>query len=85
MQLEGAVIKEQGVTFAVVVVKPQVTQNSLEARRAIAAFSGAFDGLPVVLMSQDRGRARFYGRPDLAKFLASVPVHCIPWRKYTMS
>lgn len=36
--IEGAVIREQGVTFAVVIVRPSVIQNTFEAGRAPADF-----------------------------------------------
>ena len=53
-QIEGAVIREQGVTFAVVIVRPSVIQNSFEAGRAIQSFQPIFPGIPVVLMARDR-------------------------------
>jgi len=34
MQFEGAVIKEQGVTFAIVIVKPHVLNSSSQAQSA---------------------------------------------------
>jgi hypothetical protein len=52
MRVQGAVIREQGQTFAVVVVKPHVVQNSVAAADAIRGFAPVF-GVPVVLMSQD--------------------------------
>ena len=86
MQIDGAVIREQGITFAVVIVKPHVVQNSSEANRAIAAFSPAFPGLPVVLMGQDhRGVPTYYGRRDISNFMASVPLHAIPWKRYEIN
>ena len=84
MRIQGAVIREQGQTFAVVVVKQHVVQNSSEAAEAIRSFLPVFR-VPVVLMAQDsRGRATYYGRPDIAKFMASVPLHAIPWREYSV-
>lgn len=63
MTFEGAVIKEQGVTFAIVIVKPHVIDNETEASETIMAFQPAFPGLPVVLMAQDsRGTPTYYGR-----------------------
>jgi hypothetical protein len=83
MRIQGAVIREHGQTFAVVVVKRHVVQNSSEAAEAIRSFFPLFR-LPVVLMAQDsRGRAT--GRPDIAKFTASAPLHAIPWREYSVS
>lgn len=86
MNFEGAVIQEQGVKFAVVVVKSHVTQSPLETDQAIREFGSAFSGLPVVLMSQNSsGRPLYVGRKDLVNFLANVPFNRIPWRKFTLN
>jgi hypothetical protein len=85
MQVTGAVIREQGVDFAVVVVKPHVIANSHEAAEAITGLTPAFR-VPIVLMAQDsRGRPTFYGRRDLSAFMSRVPVSAIPWRRYTIN
>jgi hypothetical protein len=85
MTIEGAVIREQGVTFAVVVVKEHVINNSFEADRTIRAFQPAFPGLPIVLMAQDyRGVPTYYGRRDISKFMADVPLECVPWAEYSI-
>ena len=83
MTFEGAVIKEQQVTFAVVVVKRHIVDNPTEAARTIASFQPVFPRMPVVLAAQDAfGRLQYFGRKDIAQFLASVPANAIPWRKY---
>jgi hypothetical protein len=83
MTFQGAIVKEQGVTFAIVIVKKSVIDNHAEAGRAIISFQPYFPGLPVVLMAQDhRGVPTYYGRNDIAKFLASVPLQAIPWKEY---
>jgi len=85
MQVTGAVIREQGVNFAVVVVRPHVVQNRSEAADTIAGLTPAF-GVPVVLMAQDsHGRPTYYGRRDLSAFMARVPVNAIPWCYYTIN
>lgn len=85
MRVQGAVIREQGVTFAVVIVKPQVVQNPTAAAEAIQAFTPVF-GVPVVLMAQDsRGTPTYRGRPDIARFMASVPLQAVSWKEYTIS
>lgn len=85
MRVRGAVIREQGQTFAVVVVKSHVVQNWSEAANTINCFTPAF-GVPVVLMAQDcRGRPTYYGRPDIARFMSSVPIRRIPWREYLIN
>jgi hypothetical protein len=86
MQFQGAVIREQGQTFAVVVVKRHVIDNRSTAADAIASFNPAFPGMPVVLMAQDSsGRPTYYGRPDISRFLANTPMRAIPWREYTVN
>ena len=86
MQFDGAVIREQGVTFAVVVVNRQTLEDSSRAQEAIRQFGPVFGGVPVVLMAQDsRGTPNYYGRRDLSRFLANVPVRAIPWKRYTLN
>ena len=85
MRVQGAVIREQGQTFAVVIVRPHIVQNRTAAADAIQSFTPVF-GVPVVLMAQDgRGRPTFYGRQDIARFLSGVPLSAIPWREYTIN
>jgi hypothetical protein len=74
MRFQGAVIREQGVTFAIVIVKPHVIDNAFEADRTMASLQPVFPGMPVVLMAQDyRGVPTYYGRRDISQFMASVP------------
>jgi hypothetical protein len=85
MTFDGAVIREQGVTFALVVVKHHVVQSRFEAAQAISAFQPCFPGVPIVLVSQDsRGVPTYFGRPDIARFMASVPMSAVPWKTYTV-
>lgn len=87
MTFQGAVIKEQGVTFAVIVVKKHILDSSIQSRQVISSFRKFFPGLPITLMAQDlRGIATYRGeRKDIVNFLARVPLHAIPWRKYTVN
>ncbi len=86
MQFQGAVIKEQGVTFAVVIVKPHVLNNHTEANQLIVSFQqSVFGSMPVVLMAQDsRGVPTYYGRRDIVDFLSQVLLQAIPWKQYTI-
>ncbi|OQD59843.1 hypothetical protein MBBAR_1c02510 [Methanobrevibacter arboriphilus JCM 13429 = DSM 1125] len=84
MEFEGAVIKEQGIKFAIVIVKRHIVQNSSKADQTIQEFQPVFPGIPVVLMAQDsRGVPTYYGRQDIAKFMADVPIENVPWSKYS--
>lgn len=85
-KLQGAIIKEQGVTFAIVVVKPHVVSNRAEASNLInGSLAQLFGGIPVVLMAQNsRGVPTYLGRQDIVNFLAQVPLNAIPWKEYTI-
>jgi hypothetical protein len=86
MRIEGAIIREQGQVFAIVVVKQRIVENSSEANRALHSFMPLFPGMPVVLAAQDyRGQFTYYGRRDISRFLASVDPSRIPWKAYTFS
>jgi hypothetical protein len=84
MKLQGAVIKEQGVTFAIVIVKQFVIQSQIEFQKVATVFSNYFPGIPVVLMAQDsRGIPTYRGRKDIVNFLVNIHVSQIPWKEYT--
>lgn len=87
MKFQGAYLNEQGVTFAIVIVKPRVLSTESEANRLITSFQqSVFGDVPVILMAQNsRGVPTYYGRRDLIKFMARVPLHAIPWKQYTLS
>lgn len=86
MQFEGSVIREQGVTFAIVIVKKHILDSTLEANRTARAFAPAFGPMPIILMAQDsRGIPTWYGRRDIVNFLRNVPLSAIPWKKYTLN
>lgn len=85
MTFDGAIIKEQGVTFAIAVVKPYVL-NSSNREEIRVQFSSVFDGLPVVFMAQDsKGTPQYHGRKDIVDFLANVDMEQIPWKTYTVN
>ena len=86
MKVQAAVVREQGVVFAVVVVKRHVLDDRAEANRTQVAFRRCFPGVPIVLMGQDgRGTPTYWGRPDIVRFLARISMHRIPWKEYTFS
>ena len=83
---DGAVIKEQGVTFAIAVVKRGTLANTSTRDKTLVEFQKAFDGLPTVLMEQNSsGTPTYYGRKDIVNFLSKLHISQIPWRKYTVS
>lgn len=82
MELTAAVIREQGVEFAVVLVNRQSTQPG--TREATArSVQPLFPGRMVLLCSQDsRGTPSYFGRRDLVQFLANMFMEQLPWKKY---
>lgn len=85
MRFQGAIIQEQGVRFAIVIVKPHVVQMQSQGNQAVSRYSGML-GVPVVLMAQDaRDVPTYYGRRDIVDFLANVPIEAIPWQEFTLS
>ena len=53
MRFEGAVIREQGVTFGIVVVKPHILNNNSQVAEMQGFGRRAFGNMPIVLMAQD--------------------------------
>lgn len=89
MKINGAIVKEQGITFAIVIVKPYVTSSTTESAKARESFQSQirdFQGIPLILASQDsRGVFLYQGRHDIVDFLASIEASRIPWAEYTIS
>ena len=89
MTIDGAIVREQGVTFGIVIVKKgsmATTAQASETREAFQLSIRDFAGLPLILASQDsRGRFEYQGRSDLVSFLASIDASRIPWKRYTLS
>jgi hypothetical protein len=87
MKIDGAIIKEQGIAFGIIIVKKHViqTQHSAnEARNNFQSILREFSGIPLILAAQDsRGRFEYRGRRDIVEFLASVDARRIPWKSYT--
>ena len=83
MKIQGAVILEQGVTFAVVVVKQSVTNYTSRIIKTRQQLQYFFPNMPIILMSQDSaGNPHYYGRRDIVEFLKSVRLDQIPWKEY---
>ena len=85
MKIQGAVIIEQGVTFAIIVVNQTVTNYTTRAVQVRAYLSQFFPNMPIILMSQDKnGTPHYYGRKDIVEFLRSIRLDQIPWKFYNI-
>lgn len=83
IKLEGAVIKEQGVIFAIVAVKSHVFNSIHSLNEAAAALSHFFPGMPIILIRSTSRGPEYYGRTDIVKFLSNTDPSRIPWKEYT--
>ena len=82
MKITGSIVKAAGERFALVAVQRSVLDYTSEADRYVEALSTAFENLPVVLMGQaEDGKITYYGRDDLTRSLANVPLDQIPWQE----
>jgi hypothetical protein len=83
MKFHAAVMREQGVTFAVVVVRSNVLRSMPECTRAQLTFGPAFPGLPIVLLARDQqGIPAFHGPRNIVALLSNIPLDAIAWREY---
>lgn len=87
MKLTGSLIKEQGITFAIALVKSSLLNKSTQDielfRKNLVPIFGP---VPIILAAQDsKGRFTYHGRPDIVKFLANTNPSRIPWKEYTIS
>lgn len=86
MRFQGALVKEQGVTFGIIVVKPHVLNSQVDTASMRSLGNRAFGRIPIILMAQDlHGVPTYSGRRDIVNFLSRIPMHVIPWREYTLS
>lgn len=87
MHFDGAIIKEQGVTFAILIVKPSVIRSTYEQRNMRNLLSSTFGyDTPIILMAKNsRGIPTYQGRKDIVNFLAKVHPSRIPWKSYSIS
>lgn len=85
MKFEGAVIKEQGQTFGVLIVKRPVLSDQ-KRRDEMRRFGvKAWGRMPIVLAAQDsRGTFSYQGRRDIVKFLAGLQPSRVPWKSWTI-
>ena len=83
IKVRGAVIIEQGVTFAVIAVKQSVTNYTARIVQVRQELQNFFPNMPIILMSQDKnGTPHYYGRKDIVEFLKTIRLDQIPWKDY---
>lgn len=86
MTFDAALVREQGQTFAVVVVRQGIISTPAEAQRAQATYAPFFQFVPIILMEQNgRGVPTYYGRRDIVDFLANIDFRRLPWSQWTLN
>jgi hypothetical protein len=80
--LNVALVREQGVNFAVLAVKDHVVDSPTE-RETLVSQGAVWFGMPTVLIGERRHR--IYGRPDIVRFLRNVQPSRLPWRQMTVA
>lgn len=81
-EFQGAYFVVRGTPFAAVVVRASAISSEKAKRDAIEFFQKYFPSVEIVLAAPDsRGAINFWGRKDLAGYLASLPN--IHWCTYT--
>ena len=85
-RFQGAVIKEQGITFAIIIVKKHIIDSKFSSDNMVKNCQSIFSGIPIVLMAQDyKGIPHYYGRTDIVNFMIKVPLQAVPWKEYTVT
>jgi len=88
MPINGAILEEQDVTFAIVTVKPFVMTSRTAANKIRANCSTIrdFQGMPIVLAFQEsRNQFIYQGRKDIVNNLTKMDPSEIPWKHYHFS
>lgn len=86
MKFQGSLIKEQGIAFAIIIVKPFVLNNKSGIEKMHQLGRAVFGMIPIILMVQNsRGTPTYYGRKDIVQFLSHVPLYRIPWKEYSVA
>jgi hypothetical protein len=84
MTFDGALVKEQDVTFAIVVVKESLFKHANRHIEEVrSSFTSYFPNVPIVLMARNaQGRPMYHGRTDIVVFLVAMDFRRIPWKRY---
>lgn len=82
-QIQAAVVREQGTTFAVVLVKNHVLNSQSLAGRAMQQYGVALGVPRIVLMGESNQKLRG-NRRDVVNFVSRLHPSQLPWKKWTI-
>lgn len=82
--LTGAIIEEQGVKFAIAIVKDQVIEDQAMASRQLVNVGQLLQCRLVVLMGNENRRL-IGNRDDIVSFASTLSSDQIPWKQYQIN
>lgn len=82
-KLIGAVIREQGVTFAVALVKNHVVNSQTKSDEMIQ-YARRCLGCPLIVLLGESSRTVRGNRRDVVDFVSNLHRSQIPWKEYTL-
>lgn len=86
MKFQGALLKEQGVTFAIIVVPLSALQSSIKRSEWENFGHRVFGAIPIVLAApMTGGRIKYWGRSDIVRFLSRIAPNLIRWKEYRVA
>ncbi len=84
-KFDGAIVKEQGITFAIIVVAPSVLKCFSRYKENVRkSYSRFFPNTHIILMSQDnKGVPTYQGNRNIIKFLLTLDPKRIHWQTFS--
>lgn len=82
-RLTAALVREQGVTFAVALVKNHVVLSPQQSSETIRAVSIAL-GCPLVVLMGESNRKLRGNRNDVVRFVSNLHPSQLPWKKWNV-
>jgi len=82
-QMKAALVREQGITFAVVLVKNHVLNCASTSDQMVRAASSALGCPLVVLMGESNCKLRG-NRRDVVNFVSRIHPSRLPWKTWTI-
>ena len=86
MTLDGAVLHEGGVTFALASVPPNILTNPTTADQLLDSLKrDLFPDMTILLMAREwSGKPSYYGSPDAQRALRGVHIGRVAWSRYNV-
>lgn len=82
---DAAVVKEKGITFAIVSVDASAIKDDLSINYTQRKFQLYFPFMPIILYIKDSiNPPEYYGRKDIIDLIADISPNQIPWKTYKL-